>query len=163
MIHKQKNVLTKTKFFGGWQNANIFSSDAQKFWQPKNFGGNGKKIHNFYSPVIVRLYSLKLFWCHLSHTCFVAGAYNGRGRRDASVRIIKNAPTTSKADIWLLWTTWLARPGEHTLCVNQWFSIPVLAPAPAPLADMFFRLAGVFEAGLLFWRYYVSYNTQSGF
>ncbi len=28
-----------------------------------------------------------------AHTCFVAGAYNGGGRRDASVRIIKNDPT----------------------------------------------------------------------
>ncbi len=49
---------------------------------------------------------LKLFWRHLLHTCFVAGAYNGRGGWDASARIIKNAPTISKADIWLLWTTW---------------------------------------------------------
>ncbi len=40
--------------------------------------------------------------CHLSRTCSVAGAYNGGGRQDSSVRVIKNAPTTSKADIWLL-------------------------------------------------------------
>ncbi len=52
-----------------------------------------------------------MYWSFSDVICHIhalsQGAYNGGGRRDASVRIIKNAPTTSKAGIWLLWMTFM--------------------------------------------------------
>ncbi len=98
-----------------------------------------------FSDVICRIHA-----CSREHTM--------AERRDASARIIKNAPTISKADIWHLWTTWEARPGEDTLCVNQRFSIPVLPSQYAWL--LFYSYLSSFWTSILLYLHYIFWKVM---